>query len=157
MQCLLLFNAFNNGTKQNIYIYRERERDPHLVTAVFNFINWPDGTESFLRTHSRSADQEFLHLLWNLKVNYCVHNSLPLDPTLSRVNLVHTLTLYSFKIYFNIILSYAPRSPKSLLGVRRKFGMHLSFNNNSSNYNNIRKQYQKSIQHILYKKKKQLY
>jgi len=62
--------------------------------------------------NSHSASQEILHLLWNLKVHYCVHNSLPLFPILSQMHSVHTLPPYFPKIYFTIILPSTPRSSK---------------------------------------------
>lgn len=38
-------------------------------------------------------------------------NCLPQDPNLSHFNPVHTLILYSFKIYFNILLPSASTFP----------------------------------------------
>jgi hypothetical protein len=42
-------------------------------------------------TDSRSAGQDILHLLWNLKVHYNVFKSLQLAPILSTMNPVHTI------------------------------------------------------------------
>jgi len=53
---------------------------------------------------SCSVSQAIDHLLWTLKLHYYVHKSPPQNPIPSNVNPVHTLTSYSFKIYFNIIL-----------------------------------------------------
>lgn len=53
----------------------------------------------FLCLHGTgSTDHEVTHLLWNSKVRYCVHKSLPLDHTLSHMNLA--LTPCFFKIHF---------------------------------------------------------
>jgi hypothetical protein len=40
---------------------------------------------------------------------YChVYNNLPLDPVLSQSNAVHTYIRYSFKVHFNITLTFTP-------------------------------------------------
>jgi hypothetical protein len=46
------------------------------------------------------------------KIHYCVHKNPPLDTVLSEMNAVHNLTICSFKIHFNIILSSTPRPLK---------------------------------------------
>jgi len=61
---------------------------------------------------SHSAIQDIPHLLWNLKVHYCIHNSLPLVPIQSQINLIHTFPLYFPKIHSNIIFPSMPRSFK---------------------------------------------
>jgi hypothetical protein len=60
----------------------------------------------FWEDDSRWAGQEILYRLWNPKVHYRVHKSLPLDPILSQFYLVHTLIIYFFKTRFNN--NYAP-------------------------------------------------
>jgi len=61
--------------------------------------------------NGRSGSQEILCLRYP-NVHYRVHKSLPLDPILSRMNPVHILTPFFFKINFNIIPTSKPRSPK---------------------------------------------
>ena len=49
--------------------------------------------------------QEVYFSLRNLKFHCCVQKSPRLVPILSQTNPAHTLPLYFFKIYFNIIVS----------------------------------------------------
>jgi hypothetical protein len=65
--------------------------------------------------NSLSASQEFPRLSWNLKVHYCVHNSLPLVPILSQMNPVQTSPHYFPKIYFIVILPSTLRSSEWFL------------------------------------------
>jgi len=60
---------------------------------------------------SLPAGQEIPSLLWNPKANCRVHNRPPLDPTLSQVNAVHTLTPYFLKTHFNIPTPFAKGAP----------------------------------------------
>jgi hypothetical protein len=55
------------------------------------------------------AGQENPHLLWNLKVYYCVHKNSPLDSILIQFNPVQNLTM---KIHFNIINKPVPSFDK---------------------------------------------
>jgi hypothetical protein len=61
---------------------------------------------------SRSAGKEILHLLWNLKFQYRLHNILPPKPIISQMNPAHTFTPYFFKINLNIILTPTSKSLK---------------------------------------------
>jgi hypothetical protein len=61
--------------------------------------------ESFLRSYSHSASQEFPHILWDPKVYYSVHKSPPLVTILKQMHLGHTVPSYFPKILSNIIFS----------------------------------------------------
>jgi hypothetical protein len=67
--------------------------------------------EKFIFAH---LVKKFTHVLRNMKFYDRFPNSLPLDPTLSKLILVHTVRTHSFKIHFNIIivLRSMPRSLK---------------------------------------------
>jgi hypothetical protein len=66
--------------------------------------------QSSLRNQWSLSYQEILHLLWNLKVHYCVHKSLPLAPVLSQMHLVHIFSSYFPEIHSNIIFPSLCRS-----------------------------------------------
>ena len=56
--------------------------------------------------------QEILHLLWEWKVNYGGHNSLPLEHVLNHFITNHTLTPNFFTIHFNNTIPCVSTSPK---------------------------------------------
>jgi hypothetical protein len=47
--------------------------------------------------------QKKYQIFYETKCFYLVHNSPLLDPILSQINSIHTLTPYFFKIHLNII------------------------------------------------------
>ena len=49
---------------------------PHTKSPIWEANNFP-------------ATIEISHILWNLKVQYCVHKSLSPVPTMSQINLQH--------------------------------------------------------------------
>jgi hypothetical protein len=51
---------------------------------------------------SCSATQKFPNILWDHKVHYCVHKSLPLIPILGQINPVHDTPSYFSKIHLSI-------------------------------------------------------
>ena len=66
--------------------------------------NWTQQSHS--EANSSSASQEIPSILWNPKIQYCIHNS----PPLSQVNAVLASPSPILKIHFNIILPYMARS-----------------------------------------------
>jgi hypothetical protein len=50
-----------------------------------------------------AATQELPRILWNPKIHYNIHKSLPLVPILNQIDLVHTIQFCLSKIYFNIL------------------------------------------------------
>jgi hypothetical protein len=85
-------------------------RASHLATSAGSkpfdsrkpryFISWPQRTP--WEAASCSDNQEFPNILWNSKVCYCVHDSHPLVPTLSRINPVHTTRLILTRLLLGI-------------------------------------------------------
>jgi hypothetical protein len=75
---------------------------PHCRTALL----------TYLITYSMEKSQEIPHILWNPKVLYHIHNSLPPAPILSQIDQVHAPTSHLLKIHLNIILLSVPRYSK---------------------------------------------
>jgi hypothetical protein len=61
---------------------------------------------------SFSASQEISRFLWQPKFHRLVHKNPSSAFILILTNQIHTIQSYFLKIYFNIILPSAPRSPK---------------------------------------------
>jgi hypothetical protein len=59
--------------------------------------------QSHLKPGSCLAGQEILFFVQNLNVHYNVQNSLSVDPILSQLNSVHSITSYIFYIYVSVI------------------------------------------------------
>jgi hypothetical protein len=82
----------------------------------------------------RSASQEVPRSLRNPKVHYHVHQSSPMVPILSQLNLIHALRSYFLNIHFNIILPSTPTSS----GVLFSLGFLIDiFSSHRSVYNHL--------------------
>jgi hypothetical protein len=71
---------------------------PNTINAIEQIPSWD--------TNSRSAGQNNQSPLRNSNVHQGPRKIQLQDPILSYVTLIHILKLYSFKIYFNIILPF---------------------------------------------------
>ena len=61
---------------------------------------------------SSPVSQEIPYILLHPKRHYHIHNNPPLVPIPSQINLAHNLPSYFFRICFNIILLFQPKSSK---------------------------------------------
>jgi hypothetical protein len=52
--------------------------------------------------NTSSATEDILHILWILRIHYCVHKSLLLAPILIHMNPLDTILSYFFKIHVYI-------------------------------------------------------
>ena len=82
----------------------------HQYTS-YNYFSWKEQGPSW-ESNSLWGSLEIPRILWNANVHGCVHNSLPLVSILSQVKLLHILSSYFFKIYYDIILPSMPRFSK---------------------------------------------
>ena len=91
---------------------RWREIQPSIfnkysITTACHSIHNPYLTNLKEQRHSlqpscSSAYHEISHILWNVKVHYCVHKSPPLVPTLSQINPIHAILSYFRSILIQV-------------------------------------------------------
>lgn len=78
------------------------EEDPVNKINIINSLEQIPSSEA----DNHLAGQEVIQLLWKSKVHYYAQNP------------IHNLTLYSFMIHLNIILTLMPKSPKQALPIK---------------------------------------
>jgi hypothetical protein len=76
--------------------------------------------DSAIRSGNRSATHKYgrVRKLWNLKVHYRIHHNPPTVTSLSQVNPGHNFSSYFFKMCFNVITTFTPRSSMWSLSFR---------------------------------------
>jgi hypothetical protein len=93
-------------------------RPTGLVTSMLFFLIIFNKVPNYMKnshsrdTNSSSSSQRISCILWNLKVHNHVYRSLPFNPVVILINLVHAFPSYFFKICINIILKSMLRSSK---------------------------------------------
>jgi len=78
-----------------------------LSHEVINGLLWNNPTQqSAWKANNSLASQEIPRTLWDLKVHYCIFNSLPLVTILSQLSLFQDLLYYFCTMHFNIIFVF---------------------------------------------------
>jgi hypothetical protein len=80
----------------------------HSVNKLTKLTSHLHGADTFKLSYSDTW--EILPLLWDPKVHYHFHRSIPLVPFLSHTTPVPSFPLYFLKIHSNIIVSSMPKS-----------------------------------------------
>jgi len=115
---IFLFNSVISITKYS-GITEHGLQSPSTVYLTFAYLpTASQPTNSMQQSPSweanmSSASQEIPRILRNPGVHYRIHRNQPPILILGQMNSVHPLPLRFFKIHFNIILPYTPKSSKS--------------------------------------------
>jgi hypothetical protein len=83
---------------------------PALTNYLISYVELNPSWE----VNSFSASQEIPIILWNPELHYRFNKSTPLVPILNHMNQAHTLPLYFFNNYFNIIPNLSLGLPRCI-------------------------------------------
>jgi len=102
----LRWNIMLNRYQNNSFVCDIVWLDKELINKLTNSAKQSPSSEP----NSHPATQEISRLLWNPKVHYRVHNSLPPIPILRQMNLVHSCPHYFSNIISSIVIPSTPKS-----------------------------------------------
>jgi hypothetical protein len=105
----LIVTMLHNIGSWGLLTRRKFECFSHFEIEPINPIR---GDKPSSEANGTRASQEIPRILWNPTVHCRVHRSPPLVPIMSKMNPLHNLLPYLFKIHFNIILTSVSNSPK---------------------------------------------
>jgi hypothetical protein len=119
-ECRISASALSICPQERLVISDNNRLHPDSLTAQTKSGVTELCTEqsSFSEGDSFSGTQEILRIVCHRKVHYHVHNSTPLVSTPSKINPINALLSCFYKIHFNIIPPYKPKSSKRCFSFR---------------------------------------